>query len=57
VFLLSLFEQGGAESKMGFYHYNIEDPYGKSPDEFHKCFRRIERCLEGLFSEIGKKGN
>jgi len=38
----------------GFYRYNIEDPYGKDLDEFRKCFKRIERCVEGLFNEIEK---
>jgi protein-tyrosine-phosphatase len=55
VFLLSLFEKTEDRRIRGFYRYNIEDPYGKDLDEFRKCFKRIERCVEGLFKEIEKK--
>jgi protein-tyrosine phosphatase len=57
IFLLPLFENNEHRKMGGFYRYNIEDPYGKSIDEFKKCFRRIERCLEGLFDEIEKRKN
>jgi protein-tyrosine phosphatase len=55
IFLLPLFENNKNAEMRGFYRYNIQDPYGKSLNEFHVCFRRIERCLEGLFDEIEKR--
>jgi protein-tyrosine phosphatase len=55
IFLLPLFENNKDAKMRGFHRYNIEDPYGRSLDKFHKCFWRIERCLEGLFDEIEKR--
>jgi len=54
IFLLPLFENNKDAKMRGFYRYNIEDPYGRSLDEFHKCFLRIERCVMALFEEIEK---
>jgi protein-tyrosine-phosphatase len=54
LFLLALFENNKGHETSGFYRYNIEDPYGKDLHEFKKCFRRIERCIEGLFEQLEK---
>ena len=53
--LLPLFDTVVSPETTGFYRYNIKDPYGKSPDEFQDCFKRIQRCIEKMFSEIEKR--
>ncbi len=52
IFLLPLFENNKYAKIKGFYRYNIRDPYGKSLNEFHVCFRRIERCIKALFKKL-----
>ena len=43
-------KQGGISA-----HYNIIDPYRNDVDQFHICYRRIERGLNGMFSEIRQR--
>jgi len=50
-FLLPLFDDYSRTS-MGYKHYNILDPYGKSSDIYDDCFKRIERCVTKLISSI-----
>ena len=52
IFLLPLFDVTGWTKLGRFFHYNIQDPYGQSLDEFSSCFQRIKRCIEGLFEEM-----
>ena len=51
IFLLPLFDNN-IELLNQYSIYNIKDPYGKSQDEFIKCFDRIKHCIEGLFKDI-----
>ncbi|MEW6419892.1 MAG: hypothetical protein AB1480_17550, partial [Nitrospirota bacterium] len=55
IFLLPLFERNSTKMRGSFYLYNIQDPYGKSLNEFHTCFHRIERYLYGFFEKIDYK--
>ncbi|MEW6419884.1 MAG: hypothetical protein AB1480_17510 [Nitrospirota bacterium] len=55
IFLLPLFERNSTKMRGSFYLYNIQDPYGKSFDEFRVCFHRIEKCLNKLFDDIKSK--
>ena len=52
IFLLSLFDKDDAKEKDVFIRYNIADPYGRPPEQFDLCYRRIEKCLMGLFSSV-----
>lgn len=52
LFLLPLFEKNVTKQEGIYAQYNIIDPYGKDVDQFHTCYKRIERSLKGLFSEI-----
>jgi protein-tyrosine phosphatase len=54
IFLLPLFDSAESTKQRGFSQYNIQDPYGRSTDEFYACFQRIKRCLEELFEFIYK---
>ena len=51
-FLLPFFDTKNSREEKGFLRYNIQDPYGRSVDEFYACFQRINYCIEGLFKEI-----
>jgi protein-tyrosine phosphatase len=51
IFLLPLFGNN-TESLNNYSVYNIKDPYGKSQDDYNKCFDRIRCCIEGLFKDI-----
>ncbi len=51
IFLLPLFEKNRTTGG-SYARYNIVDPYGKPLEQFLDCYRRIEDCLDGLFSEI-----
>lgn len=53
LFLLSSLEAATAPRPMGYSAVNIEDPYGGSLERFVACFERIERCIRGLFQDIG----
>lgn len=55
IFLLPLFENNKNAEMRGFYRYNIQDPYEKSLNEFHVCFRRIERCIKGLLKKFEER--
>jgi protein-tyrosine phosphatase len=46
-FLLPFFENNSTRPG-GYERYNLSDPYGKSLEEFNRCFRRIERCIAGM---------
>jgi protein-tyrosine phosphatase len=50
-FLLPLFDKN-SESLTNYSIYNIKDPYGKSQDDYNKCFDRIMCCIEGLIKDI-----
>lgn len=52
IFLLPLFERQEGVPDSFYNIYNIKDPYGKNVTEFDECFRRINNCLAGLFSDI-----
>ncbi|MBE9572723.1 MAG: hypothetical protein IMF11_19020 [Proteobacteria bacterium] len=54
-YLLPLFDTQEGAKRHGFSRYNIQDPYGRSLDEFRVCFQRIKRCIEGLFEEIERQ--
>ena len=51
-FLLPFFEERLLYSYNVWHRYHIEDPYGKSHQEFAACFARIERCVNGLILKI-----
>jgi protein-tyrosine phosphatase len=54
IFLLPLFKKQEVVPDSFYNIYNIRDPYGKNVAEFDKCFRDINNCLDGLFSDIKK---
>jgi len=51
LFLLPFFENKNMHPS-GYERYNLADPYGKSLEEFNRCFQRIERCLAGMAKMI-----
>ena len=52
IFLLPLFDITGSEHVKGFSRYNIQDPYGRSLEEFYACFQRISQCIQTLMRHI-----
>ncbi len=36
---------------------NINDPYGSDENEFRRCFRQIQRAVEGLKSQLARQEN
>ena len=56
IFLLPLFAPRNGRPRGSYYHYNIPDPYGQPGEGFRECFRIIEECLSGLFTEIETRG-
>ena len=54
IFLLPLFETKSQISMGAYYKYNIKDPYGKNITEYDECYRRIGKCIEGLFSIVNR---
>lgn len=54
-YLLPLFDPNTNHKINGFKRYNIEDPYGQSPDNFRECFQRIDRCIKNLMAEINNR--
>lgn len=52
LYLLPLFEYNIQDEKSYYNRLNINDPYGKSTNEFIICYRRIEACLRGLFTKL-----
>ena len=51
VFLLPLITDR-ADNMTGYAKYNIEDPYGKTVDDFERCYERISLCLRCLLKNI-----
>jgi protein-tyrosine phosphatase len=51
LFLMPFFEDQNTRPG-GYERYNVADPYGKGPEEFHRCFQRIARCLAGMARRI-----
>jgi protein-tyrosine phosphatase len=51
-FLLPLFEEGAASRYGSFRRFNLVDPYGRALDDFRACYRRIDRCLQGLANRL-----
>lgn len=48
IFLLPLFDPEG-NARSGYYQeFNIEDPFGKTLEQYHLCFHRIGRCVEAI---------
>jgi protein-tyrosine phosphatase len=52
IFLLSLFDNQSMTFRRNYLRYNIPDPYGKSLDQFHECFLKIECCIIGFLSQL-----
>lgn len=52
IILLPLFEKYDGISMDSYSIYNIKDPYGKDMDVYNECFRRIDKCIGGLFNKI-----
>ena len=42
---------GGADGSVGS-SIVIEDPYGKSPEQYHRCFDKVCNCVGSLLSSI-----
>jgi len=51
IFLLSLFDTDPPPAGDPASRYNIPDPYGKSEQDFWKCFRKIEGSIDGFISQ------
>lgn len=51
-FLMPLFDPVAKTCLRGKAIYNIADPYGRSHEEFKKCFARIDRCIMGLLKLV-----
>lgn len=51
LFLLPFFENKSSPAG-GYERYNVTDPYGKSLEEYNRCFQRIERCIAGMAEMI-----
>jgi protein-tyrosine phosphatase len=51
LFLLPFFENDNAPLG-GYERYNVADPYGKSVEEYNRCYQRIERCINGMAAVI-----
>jgi protein-tyrosine phosphatase len=47
-FLLPLFAPVEGETQKAYLRYNIADPYGKSPQVFDQCYRRIQSAVVEL---------
>ena len=54
ILLLSRFEKDRASSMWSYSNDNILDPYGKTISHYLECFKRIERCIEGLLLDFQK---
>lgn len=52
IYLLSLFDSRYATIGSSYFKYNIQDPYGKRPEDYNLCFDRISRCISILYSKI-----
>lgn len=52
VVLLSLFDSDGAR---GYDRYNIADPFSQPREAFEACYRRIDRALSNLLSQLGDR--
>ena len=50
VFLMAPFEKTAVVRHDLFDVLNIRDPYGRDLKEYESCFKRIDACLQGLFS-------
>jgi predicted ATP-grasp superfamily ATP-dependent carboligase/protein-tyrosine-phosphatase len=57
VFLLPLFARDGTEQVDARHGLNIQDPYGRGPEAFSRCFGRIATCLDELFSKVLPQGD
>lgn len=51
IFLLPLFDKN-TKFLNNYSIYNIKDPYGKSQNDYKKCFDRIKCCIEGLIKDL-----
>lgn len=49
IHLLPLFEDRQSAPAGGYEKYNIRDPFGRPADDFLRCYRRISRCVDGIF--------
>jgi len=55
IFLLPLI-RGRCDPREANYHrFNIFDPFGRSPDQFLDCFRRITACIEDLLEILARQ--
>lgn len=52
IILLPLLAAAEGDYRQRYYRYNIEDPYGKSAEEFQQCFQRINDCTRMLLQQI-----
>lgn len=48
IFLMAAFEQDFERRYGKWQQYHIQDPYGRDAEQFIECFKRLDRCLEGL---------
>lgn len=53
LFLLPLFDKGGRNTGDRFSTYNIADPFAEDVARFRACYGRIDKCLAGLFRQLG----
>jgi protein-tyrosine phosphatase len=51
-FLLPLLDPLKGNQNRGYHRYNIVDPYGKRPEDFFQCYKRIERCILNLLNTL-----
>jgi protein-tyrosine phosphatase len=54
LFVLPLLEPDPIVKVGGYAAFNIEDPYGGSPEAFEQCFSRIERCVSGFLGSLAR---
>ena len=52
IFLLAPFENSAPVGNNLYNVFNIQDPYGRELKDFINCFKRIDACLQGLFSRM-----
>jgi len=53
-FLLPLFDRHGERG--AYDRYNVQDPYGRSRDEFAKCYHCIHQDIENMLADLGVNG-
>jgi len=52
IFLLPLFDGEEAAREGHYQAFHIEDPFGKPIEQFHRCFQRIERCVDAMLERM-----